>query len=78
MKKAEFEFIEQLLRNYDNHLRDKAEQAADMMADWADASQSETIRYAQRYDIILKERQRVHDSLLMIHVELKEGDAENE
>ena len=74
MTKANLEFIEQLLMNYSNHLRDKAEQAADMMADWADASQSETIRYAERYATIRKERQRVQDARLMIHIELNEGD----
>lgn len=66
--KETVERIEQLLRNYDEKLRDKAEHCADMMADWADTSQSETIKYAERYAVIRTERQRVRDCLLEIRI----------
>ena len=71
MTKEALERIEQILTNYDSSLRDKAEHAADMMADWADASQTETIKYAERYSVIRIERQRVRDALLEIRVALK-------
>ena len=67
MDTATLEMITQLLEHYDAHLRDKGEHLADMMADWADASQTETIKYAQRYSINRLERQRVNDCLRIIH-----------
>ena len=78
MTVAELERIATLLKNYDEHLRDKAEHYADMMADWADLLQSETIRYAEKYSVVRIERQRVHDSLLEIEKGIKdlEGKAE--
>lgn len=72
MTVAELERIVTLLKNYDEHLRDKAEQCADMMADWADLLQSETIRYANKYSVVRIERQRVHDSLLEIEKGIKD------
>ena len=71
MTVAELERIVTLLKNYDEHLRDKAEHCANMMADWADESQSETIRYAEKYSVVRIERQRVHDSLFELEMEIK-------
>ena len=72
MTVAELERIVTLLKNYDEHLRDKAEHCADMMADWADLLQSETIRYANKYSVVRIERQRVHNSLLEIEKGIKD------
>ena len=69
---AELERIVTLLKNYDEHLRDKAVHYADMMADWADVSQSETIRYSNKYSVVRIERQRIHDSLLEIEKGIKD------
>lgn len=69
---SSLERIEALLKNYDEHLRDKAEHYADMMADWADGSQSETIKYADKYAVVRTERQRVHDSLFEIKVAIED------
>lgn len=72
MNKASLERIATLLRNYDEKLRDRAEHYADMMADWSDASQSETVRYANMYSVVRVERQRVHDSLIELEFAIKE------
>lgn len=72
MTVSEMERIATLLKNYDEHLRNKAENYANMMADWADASQSETIRYANMYSTVRVERQRVNDSLLELEFAIKQ------
>ena len=66
MTASELERVETLLKNYDEHLRNKAEHYADMMADWADASEDETRRYAEKYSTVRVERQRLQDSLRSI------------
>ena len=72
MTVSEMERIATLLKNYDSHLRDKAERYADMMSDWAEASQSETVRYANMYSTVRVERQRVNDSLLELEFAIKQ------
>ena len=66
MNKASFECIVNLLKNYDEQMRNKAEHCADMMADWADCSSSETIKYAEKYQKIRIERQRIYDSIISL------------
>ena len=65
------ERIKTLLENYDKKLQAKGETYANFMADWADTSQSETIRYADKYTQVRLERQRVHYSMLEIDYEIK-------
>lgn len=75
---AELERIATLLKNYDERLRDKAEHYADMMADWADASEATTRHYADKYSVVRIERQRVHDSLLEIEKGIKDLESKAE
>lgn len=71
MTVSEMERIETLLKNYDEHLRNKAEHYADMMADWADTSEDETRLYAEKYSTVRVERQRLHDAMLELTFEIK-------
>ena len=66
MNRAELERILELLKNYDSKMRDKAEQCANMMADWIGTSQSEAERYAEKYATIRVERQRINDSIFSL------------
>ena len=63
MDKWAIENIKQLLQNYEKELTKKSEKYADFMCDWADASQVETVRYANLYDLTRKEKQRVELAL---------------
>lgn len=66
MSEDTINMIVQLLKNYDNILRDKGEHYADMMSDWIGSSKSEAQRYADKYATNRVERQRVHDVMTMI------------
>ena len=72
MTASGMERIETLLKNYEEHLRNKAEHYANMMADWADESEDETRRYAEKYITVRIERQRVNDSLRELEFAIKQ------
>lgn len=73
MDKWMLENIKTLLENYNKELTNKSEKYADFMCDWADASQSETVRYANLYALNRKERQRVQMALYDITTALEEA-----
>lgn len=60
--------IRSLLTRYDEELTAKMLNCADLMADWADASQTETRRYAEKYALLRKEKQLVFLALSEIDV----------
>lgn len=72
--------IKYLLENYDKELVKKMLNYGDMMSDWADASQSQTVKYAEKYALLRKERQAISLTLVEVNVAIdsrKENDNGN-